>query len=111
MRIEELKGEGEGELEGGQAASAEAARAAGDAKRRAVVGMGARFLFYPTLLYNVLRYKIQPEFHWWDEVDEFLLLGAVPFPNDVPHLKQIGVSGVITMNEPYETLVPTSLYR
>ncbi|KAF8400917.1 hypothetical protein HHK36_014220 [Tetracentron sinense] len=81
-----------------------------DAKR-ALVGAGARILFYPTLLYNVFRNKIQAEFRWWDEVDQFLLLGAVPFPNDVPRLKQLGVGGVITLNEPYETLVPTSLYH
>lgn len=80
-----------------------------DAKR-VVIGVGARVLFYPTLLYNVIRNKIQAEFRWWDEVDEFLLLGAVPFPSDVPCLKQLGVCGVITLNEPYETLVPTSLY-
>ena len=53
-----------------------------DAKR-ALVGAGARILFYPTLLYNVLRNKIEAEFRWWDEVDEFVLLGAVPFPKDV----------------------------
>lgn len=81
-----------------------------DAKM-ALVGAGARILFYPTLLYNVFRNKIQAEFRWWDEVDQFLLLGAVPFPKDVPRLKQLGVGGVITLNEPYETLVPTSLYH
>ncbi|RDX90150.1 putative dual specificity protein phosphatase DSP8 [Mucuna pruriens] len=80
-----------------------------DAKR-ALVGAGARILFYPTLLYNVLRNKIETEFRWWDQIDEFLLLGAVPFPKDVPHLKKLGVGGVITLNEPYETLVPSSLY-
>ncbi|KAK4432949.1 putative dual specificity protein phosphatase DSP8 [Sesamum alatum] len=80
-----------------------------DAKR-ALVGAGARILFYPTLLYNVFRNKIQSEFRWWDQIDQFLLLGAVPFPKDVPRLKQLGVGGVITLNEPYETLVPTSLY-
>ncbi|KAH7659359.1 Phosphatidylglycerophosphatase protein [Dioscorea alata] len=78
--------------------------------KRVVVLVGARALFYPTLLYNVARNKMQAEFRWWDEVDEFLLLGAVPFPSDVPHLKQLGVHGVITLNESYETLVPTSLY-
>lgn len=78
--------------------------------KRALVGAGARFLFYPTLLYNVLRNMIQAEFRWWDQIDEFLLLGAVPFPTDVPRLKQLGVSGVVTLNESYETLVPTSLY-
>lgn len=81
-----------------------------DAKR-ALVGAGARILFYPTLLYNVFRNKIQSEFRWWDEIDQYLLLGAVPFPKDVPRLKQLGVGGVITLNEPYETLVPSSLYR
>lgn len=81
-----------------------------DAKR-ALVGAGARILFYPTLLYNVFRNKIETEFRWWDHVDQFVLLGAVPFPKDVPRLKQLGVGGVITLNEPYETLVPTSLYH
>lgn len=81
-----------------------------DAKR-VLVGAGARILFYPTLLYNVCRNKIQSEFRWWDQVDQFILLGAVPFPKDVPRLKELDVGGVITLNEPYETLVPTSLYR
>ncbi|GJU79911.1 putative dual specificity protein phosphatase DSP8 [Tanacetum coccineum] len=81
-----------------------------DAKR-VLVGAGARILFYPTLLYNVCRNKIQSEFRWWDQVDQFVLLGAVPFPKDVPRLKELDVGGVITLNEPYETLVPTSLYR
>ena len=81
-----------------------------DAKR-VLVGAGARALFYSTLLYNILRNKIQAEFRWLDRVDEFILLGAVPFPIDVPHLKEHGVHGVITLNESYETLVPTSLYH
>ncbi|GAB4835020.1 hypothetical protein Ancab_033287 [Ancistrocladus abbreviatus] len=79
--------------------------------KRVFVGAGARLLFYPTLLYNVVRNKIQAEFRWWDRVDEFVLLGAVPFPADVLRLKELGVCGVITLNEPYETLVPTSLYH
>ena len=69
---------------------------------------GARFLFYSTLLHNVFRNKTQAEFRWWDEVDQFLLLDAVPFPKDVPRLKQLGVGGVITLNEPCETLILTS---
>lgn len=40
-----------------------------------------------------------------------MLLGAVPFPKDVPKLKELGVGGVITLNEPFETLVPTSMYK
>ncbi|XP_072977533.1 phosphatidylglycerophosphate phosphatase PTPMT2-like [Typha angustifolia] len=79
--------------------------------KRVLVGAGARILFYPTLLYNVFRSKIQTEFRWWDAVDQFVLLGAVPFPKDVPRLKQLGVHGVVTLNEPYETLVKSSLYQ
>ncbi|CAL4902174.1 unnamed protein product [Urochloa decumbens] len=79
--------------------------------KRALVGAGARFLFYPTLLYNVVRNRFEAEFRWWDRVDQYVLLGAVPFPSDVPRLKQLGVRGVVTLNEPYETLVPTSLYK
>ena len=74
MHIEELKG---GEVEGGGKGSSyvgdDVSGAAGfdlsDAKR-VLVGAGARALFYPTLLYNVLRNKIQAEFRWWDRVDE-----------------------------------------
>ncbi|KAF0901466.1 hypothetical protein E2562_003464 [Oryza meyeriana var. granulata] len=44
--------------------------------KEAAVGAVARVLFYPTLLYNVVRSKVQAEFRWWDEVDQFLLFGA-----------------------------------
>ncbi|KAK8693395.1 hypothetical protein V6N13_070979 [Hibiscus sabdariffa] len=108
MHIEELK---EGELQDQvQSQLCGDSLVVWDAKR-VLVGAGARALFYPTLLYNVLRNKIQSEFRWWDRVDEFILLGAVPFPADVHRLKDLGVSGVVTLNEPYETLVPTSLYH
>ncbi|KAL0734903.1 hypothetical protein Bca4012_011113 [Brassica carinata] len=83
----------------------------GDKAKRALIGAGGRILFYPTLLYNLLRFKLQSQFRWWDQIDEFLLMGAVPFRKDVPRLKQLGVGGVITLNEPFETLVPSSLYN
>ncbi|KAH0932702.1 hypothetical protein HID58_009819 [Brassica napus] len=79
--------------------------------KMALVGVGARALFYPTLVYNVVRNKVEAEFHWWDRVAQYILLGAVPFQSDVPRLKELGVCGVITLNEPYETLVPSSLYK
>jgi hypothetical protein len=85
-------------------------RVAVDAKR-AAVGVGARMLFYPTLCYNVVRNRLESHFHWWDQVDEHVLLGAVPFPSDVLRLKELGVCGVVTLNESYERLVPRSLYE
>jgi len=39
------------------------------------------------------------------------LLGAVPFRRDVTRLQKLGVHGVITLNEPFETLVPSSMYK
>jgi atypical dual specificity phosphatase len=38
--------------------------------KRVFIGAGARALFYPTLLYNVVRNKVQAEFRWWDRVHE-----------------------------------------
>lgn len=115
MYIEELKaGEvesgDEGNFCGGDFHFGSRSIVAADVKR-VLIGAGARALFYPTLLYNVVRNKAQAEFRWWDKVDEFILLGAVPFPTDVPRLKEQGVCGVVTLNESYETLVPTSLYN
>lgn len=81
MYIEELKGGSdlesgeEGNLSTGDSGIFGNIIAVSDAKR-ALIGAGARALFYPTLLYNVVRNKIQAEFRWWDKVDEvrFLLL-------------------------------------
>lgn len=41
--------------------------------KRALVGAGARVLFYPTLMYNVLRNRMQAEFRWWDEVEQVIV--------------------------------------
>ncbi|KAL3497547.1 hypothetical protein ACH5RR_040279 [Cinchona calisaya] len=79
--------------------------------KRVLGGAGARALFYSTLVYNIVRNKIQAEFRWWDWIEEFVLLGAVPFRSDVGQLKNLGVGAVITLNGPYETLAPTSLYQ
>lgn len=66
MYIEELKdaelGIGEEEVSNGKLGMIDA--------KRVVIGVGARVLFYPTLLYNVIRNKMEAEFHWWDEVDQ-----------------------------------------
>lgn len=65
MRIEELKG---GEVEeGGDFGKWSFV---GSDTKRVLVGAGARALFYPTLVYNVVRNRLQAEFRWWDKVDE-----------------------------------------
>lgn len=66
MKIEELEDAGR---ERGDGVDGEMVVSSYDTKR-VLVGAGARILFYPTLLYNVFRNKIQAEFRWWDEVDQ-----------------------------------------
>jgi len=46
--------------------------------KRALVGAGARVLFYPTLLYNVLRNHFDGDFRWWDRVDKVLIFCLSP---------------------------------
>lgn len=70
MKIEEL--EAEGDCDRNDGLSGRQIVGVDDAKR-ALVGAGARILFYPTLLYNVLRNKMEAEFRWWDEVDQVFL--------------------------------------
>lgn len=74
MYIEELK---EGELQTGEEGISRAIVSDSESQsivrsdvKRIAVGVGARVLFYPTLLYNVFRNKLQTEFRWWDRVDE-----------------------------------------
>jgi hypothetical protein len=75
MRIEEfqskLGGEGEGGLDGGEEriAASVVMRVAVDAMRTAV-SVSARMLFYPTLVYNVVRNRFEAHFHGWDQVHE-----------------------------------------
>ena len=47
-----------------------------------VVGAGARILFYPTLFYNVVRNKFEPNFRWWDQIEQVSSLSRSYFcPN------------------------------
>eukprot|EP00062_Callorhinchus_milii_P003746 gi/632941369/ref/XP_007885829.1/ PREDICTED: phosphatidylglycerophosphatase and protein-tyrosine phosphatase 1 [Callorhinchus milii] len=68
-----------------------------------MAGVLARVVFYPTLLYNVLMSKLYGR-HWYDRIDETVILGALPFRSLTQELvKHENVRGVITMNEEYET--------
>ncbi|KAF7075887.1 hypothetical protein CFC21_080621 [Triticum aestivum] len=84
-----------------------------DAAKQAAVGVGARALFYPTLAYSLARNRLSPAgFKWWHKItDTHMLLGAVPFPSDVPRLRALGVTAVVTLTEPYERLVDAKLYK
>lgn len=63
----------------------------------------ARVLFYPTLAYNVVMEKVSSR-HWFNRIDDTVLLGALPFRSMTKELvEQEHVRGVVTMNEDYET--------
>lgn len=49
----------------------------GDKAKRALIGAGGRILFYPTLLYNLVRFKLQSQFRWWDQIDEVLFFFVI----------------------------------
>lgn len=80
MRICEL-GDGDGGLAWHQEQQEEVQASGGGEfvrlkAKRALVGAGARVLFYPTLLYNVLRNHFEADFRWWDRVDQVLALSC-----------------------------------
>ncbi|XP_005384999.2 PREDICTED: phosphatidylglycerophosphatase and protein-tyrosine phosphatase 1 [Chinchilla lanigera] len=66
----------------------------------------ARALFYPTLLYTLLRGRMRGPGRrdWYHRIDSTVLLGALPLRGMTHKLvHDENVRGVITMNEEYET--------
>ncbi|KAM8970187.1 phosphatidylglycerophosphatase and protein-tyrosine phosphatase 1 [Sarcophilus harrisii] len=66
----------------------------------------ARILFYPTLLYTLMRDKVSGPAHrdWYHRIDSTVLLGALPLRSLTRRLiEKENVRAVITMNEEYET--------
>ncbi|NXR13042.1 PTPM1 phosphatase, partial [Semnornis frantzii] len=65
----------------------------------------ARLLFYPTLLYTVVRAQL-PGFKrpWFHRIDSTVLLGALPLRGRSRELvAEQNVGAVVTLNEEYET--------
>jgi atypical dual specificity phosphatase len=65
-------------------------------------------LFYPTLLWNVVLSILVPSRRWFDEVDDWVLLGALPTHGLVRRFKEMGVGAVVNMCT--ETSGPVRLY-
>lgn len=58
-------------------------------------------MFWPTLIWNVLLGRVLGVRNWWDRVDDCVILGAMPFRRDVPHLADAGVRGVVNTCQEY----------
>ena len=69
----------------------------------------AAVLFYPTLALNVLLGRVLTVRNWWDAVDDYVVLGALPFKSDVRKLSDEGVGAVV--NTCHEYPGPTEEYE
>ncbi|MCU0721812.1 MAG: dual specificity protein phosphatase family protein [Pirellula sp.] len=62
----------------------------------------AKLIFWPTYLWNLLLGRVLRVRHWWDSVDEHVILGARPLKRDVPLMKNaLHVTGVVNMCEEF----------
>jgi atypical dual specificity phosphatase len=66
-------------------------------------------LFVPTLIWNVLLGRVLRVRHWWDRIDDHVVIGALPFARDVPKLKQEGIGAVVNTCSEYAG--PVEAYR
>jgi atypical dual specificity phosphatase len=68
---------------------------------RVICWVYARILFYPTLFLNIVLCKVFGLRNWYDRIDEYVILGALPRKDDVPRLKKLGVRAVLNVCEEY----------
>jgi len=73
--------------------------------RRVIV----RLVFYPTLWWNQILNRLLPSRRWWDRVDQYVILGALPVSRVLPSFQAEAVRGVINMCE--EFAGPLSAYE
>lgn len=66
-------------------------------------------MFYPTLLWTILLGRVLKLRNWWDEVDDCVILGAIPFYSDVRSLREMGVKCIINLCA--ESKGPVALYE
>jgi len=61
----------------------------------------SNLIFLPTLTWNMLLGRWLKIRHWWDRIDDHVVLGAFPFARDVPNLQCDGVTDVINTCQEY----------
>jgi atypical dual specificity phosphatase len=66
-------------------------------------------LFYPTLGWNYLLGRVLKVRNWWDQIDDLVTMGALPFRSDVTSLQREGIAAVVNTCEEYEG--PVEAYR
>lgn len=71
--------------------------------------LNAYLLFYPTLLWTIFLGRVIGARSWWDEIDEHVILGAIPLATDVEKLHELGVGCIINLCA--ESSGPVALYK
>ena len=61
----------------------------------------ARSLFYPTLWWNKALCRLDKRCHWWDWIDDSVMMGALPAQHHVSDLVAAGISAVVNTCEEY----------
>lgn len=64
---------------------------------RGLMGIIARLLFVPTMLWNIVTVRWLGWGHWWDAADQHVWVGAIPLRRDVARLRDAGVRGVVNL--------------
>jgi atypical dual specificity phosphatase len=63
----------------------------------------ARGIYWPTFGWNLLLGRVLKVRHWWDYVDDAVLLGARPLRRDIRNLaEKHGVTGIVNMCEEFQ---------
>lgn len=62
---------------------------------RSVRRLVIRLLFIPSLIYNLVLERLLPSRRWWDQVEDHVLLGALPLPWIVDDMAAAGVRAVV----------------
>jgi atypical dual specificity phosphatase len=80
--------------------------AAVDASALAICAAGLAALFkaqMKQIVYEIsLLYTILGRKDWWNQVDENIVLGALPLAQHLPELKRLGITHVVSLTEPFE---------
>lgn len=71
----------------------------------------ARAFFYPSVLWNIARNRMQSDWAWFNMITEHVVLGALPFQSMLDEFKDQGIKAVVTLNEDFEVFITAKQYE
>lgn len=61
----------------------------------------AAAVYYPSFFWNVWNGRLLKRWQWWTEIDQDVVLGAVPFRRDIGKMVQLGVKAIVNTCEEF----------